>query len=225
MSETTARPAFPLVISGPSGAGKTSVVSWLLQGDPATVLSVSCTTRPRRGHEVEGVDYFFVDERDFLGRRDRGEFLEWALVHGHLYGTPASFLERRTREGKIVLLDIDVQGAMQVREKSADAVLVFLMPPSIEVLEERLRGRHTDSEETIERRLKAARREMKTASAYDYLIVNHDLAATREAVRAIVEAERCRASRVLGMNPVRSEPILMEARLGSADPSENLERK
>lgn len=225
MSETTARPAFPLVISGPSGAGKTSVTAWLLREDTGTVLSVSCTTRPRRGDEVEGVDYFFIDESEFLARRDRGEFLEWALVHGHLYGTPRSFLERRTVEGKVVLLDIDVQGAMQVREASPDAVLVFLMPPSIEVLEQRLRGRHTDAEDVIERRLRAARTEMKTAPAYDYLIVNHDLASTQEAVRAVVDAERCRASRVLSMNPVRSEPILMEARLGSGETSDNLERK
>jgi len=225
MSGTTVRPAFPLVISGPSGAGKTSVASWLLREDQDTILSVSCTTRPRRGEEAEGVDYYFVDEPEFLARRDRGEFVEWALVHGHLYATPASFLDRKTREGKVVLLDIDVQGAMQVREHSRDAVLVFLMPPSLEALEERLRGRHTDSEDTIDRRMRAARREMKTAPAYDYLIVNHDLAGTRESVRAIVEAERCRASRVLSMNPVRSEPILSEARLDSVETSENLERK
>jgi guanylate kinase len=174
---------------------------------------------------MEGVDYLFIDQGEFLARRDRGEFLEWALVHGELYGTPQSFLDRTTREGKVTLLDIDVQGAMQIREARSDAVLVFLMPPSVEVLEERLRGRHTDSEETIERRLSAARREMKTAPVYDYLIVNHDLDATREAVRAVVEAERCRASRVLSMNPVRSEPILMEARLGFEETSQNLERK
>ena len=225
MSETSARPAFPLVISGPSGAGKTSVTSWLLREDPDTVLSVSCTTRPRRGDEVEGVDYFYIGESEFLARRDRGEFLEWALVYGRLYGTPESFLDRKTKEGKVVLLDIDVQGGMQIREASPEAVLVFLMPPSMEVLEERLRGRHTDSEEVIERRLRTAREEMKAAPSYDYLIVSHELDGTREAVRAIVEAERRRASRVLSMNPVRTEPILMEARLGFPETSHNLERK
>jgi guanylate kinase len=193
----TGRAAFPLVISGPSGAGKSSVAEWLLETDRDIVHSVSCTTRAKRGQEVEGIDYFFVAEQDFLARRDRGEFVEWALVHGNLYGTPASFLDQRIAEGKTVLLDIDVQGGMQIRESRPDAVLVFLMPPDLRVLEERLRGRHTDSEEVIERRLKAARREMGKAAAYDYLVVNHDLTSTREAVRAIVAAERCRTARVL----------------------------
>lgn len=221
----TDRPAFPLVVSGPSGAGKTTVVEWLLGTDPGTVLSVSCTTRDRRGEEVEGIDYFFLDEQDFLHRRDRDEFCEWALVHGNLYGTPKSFLDRKTAEGKVVLLDIDVQGAMQIRESRPDAVLVFLMPPSLEVLEGRLRGRHTDPEEVIGRRLAAARREMKTAAFYDYLIVNHDLEETRSAVRAILEAERCRTRRVLDLNPARSEPILSEARPVSPETTENLERR
>lgn len=192
---TKIAPAFPLVLSGPSGAGKTSVASWLLESDSSLVHSVSCTTRDRRGKEVEGIDYFFVDESDFLSRRDRGEFVEWALVHGNLYGTPASFLDQRIAEGRSVLLDIDVQGAMQIRETRDDAVLVFLVPPNPEVLEQRLRGRHTDSEEVIERRLRAAAQEIETARNYDYVIVNHDLETTRAAVRAILTAERCKTSR------------------------------
>jgi guanylate kinase len=227
MTGSTTRPAFPLVLSGPSGAGKTSVASWLLGGDPDMELSVSCTTRALRGEEVEGIDYFSIPESEFLARRDRGEFLEWALVHGNLYGTPRSFLERRIAEGKIVLLDIDVQGAMQIRESGIDAVLVFLMPPSLEVLEGRLRGRHTDSEEVIERRLAAAKREMRTAPGYDYVVVNHELESTRRIVKEIVEAERCRARRVLSMNPVRSEPILVEVGLVPREERvpENLEPK
>lgn len=220
------RPAFPLVISGPSGAGKSSVAAWLLETDRDVILSVSCTTRPRRGREVEGIDYFYVDEADFLARRDRGEFLEWALVHGNLYGTPRAFVDRRMREGRIVLLDIDVQGAMQVRQSRSDAVLVFLMPPSLELLEERLRGRSTDSDEVIGRRLAAARREMRTAGAYDYLVVNRNLDDTRRAVAAIVEAERSRASRVLGPDAPEREPILSEIRLEKAGTiPENLERR
>jgi len=221
---TRPRPAFPLVISGPSGAGKTSVVDWLLENDPGLVLSVSCTTRDRRGDEVEGIDYFYIDESEFLARRDRNEFCEWALVHGNLYGTPKSFLDRKMAEGKTVVLDIDVQGAMQIRDTRPDAAMVFLMPPSLEVLEQRLRGRHTDSEDVIERRLAAARREMKTAPAYDYLVVNHDLGATREAVRAIVEAERARTARVLASDLMKTESILAEA-VTTADAAGNRERK
>ena len=161
------RPAFPLVISGPSGAGKTSVVEWLLREDEDLVLSVSCTTRARRGEEVEGIDYFYVHEQDFLGRRDRNEFCEWALVHGHLYGTPESFLDRRIADGKTVLLDIDVQGAMQIRESREDAVLVFLLPPSLDVLEQRLRGRLTDADDVIERRLAAAGIELTRGTETD----------------------------------------------------------
>jgi guanylate kinase len=220
-----AAPAFPLVLSGPSGAGKTSVATWLLDGDPQIVSSVSCTTRERRGREVEGIDYFFLGESEFLARRDRDEFAEWALVHGNLYGTPKSFLDRQTRAGRIVLMDIDVQGGMLIRRARADSVLVFLLPPSLEALEERLRGRSTDADDVIARRLAAARREMGHAGAYDYVLVNHDLEATRRAVRAIVEAERCRASRVLGSNLVEREPILAEARGGNPERAENLERK
>jgi guanylate kinase len=220
------RPVFPLVISGPSGSGKTSVASWILEQERDTILSVSCTTRPKRRTEVEGVDYFFVEDADFLARRDRGEFLEWALVHGHLYGTPRAFVDRKMREGRIVLLDIDVQGAMQVRQTRPDAVLVFLMPPSLIALEERLRGRSTEADDVIQRRLLAARREMSTAPAYDYLVVNRDLEEARRSVRAIVEAERCRASRVLTSAMVECEPILAEMRLAKAgEIPENLERR
>jgi guanylate kinase len=219
----TARPAFPLVISGPSGVGKTTVASWLLENIDSIRLSVSCTTRPRRGQEIEGVDYFFLEESEFLRRRDRGEFAEWALVHGNLYGTPASFLDRQVQEGKIVLLDIDVQGAMQIRESRKDAVLVFLFPPNLESLSGRLRGRHTDSEEVIERRLQNAIREMRTAPGYDYLVVNHDVESTCRMIETIVSAERVSARRVLSMSAVRADEILTE--VGLIAPEHNVPHK
>jgi guanylate kinase len=225
MTAATNRPAFPLVLSGPSGAGKTSVALWLLETDAGIVSSVSCTTRERRGTEVEGIDYFFIGESEFLARRDRGEFVEWALVHGNLYGTPKAFLDRQVSAGRTVLLDIDVQGAMQIRASRPDAVLVFLLPPSLRVLEERLHGRSTDTDDVIARRLAAARREMRTASAYDYVLVNHDLERTQSAVQAIVEAERCRASRVLRSKQMESEPILAEAGMDAPTGAENLERR
>lgn len=213
--------AFPLVISGPSGVGKTTVSLWLLDHAVSIRNSVSCTTRPRRGQEVEGIDYFFLEEAEFLRRRDRDEFAEWALVHGNLYGTPASFLDRSVREGNIVLLDIDVQGAMQVRRSRPDAVLVFLMPPALADLEKRLRGRHTDSEEVIQRRLQAAVREMQTAPHYDYIVINHDLNETCRIVEAIVAAERSRAPRLLAMSSVRAPHILNEIGLSSLSDHSN----
>ncbi len=212
-SGTSRRPAFPLVISGPSGVGKTSVSAWLLGHVVDIRLSVSCTTRTKRGQEIEGIDYSFLEEAEFLRRRDRGEFAEWALVHGNLYGTPASFLDRHVGEGDVVLLDIDVQGAKQIRQSRKDAVLVFLMPPAIETLAGRLRGRHTDSEDVIQRRLQTAVREMETAPSYDYIVVNHDLESTCKSVEAIVDAERHRTQRQLAMRAIHAEKIFGEVGL------------
>lgn len=187
---------FVVVISGPSGAGKSSFVKALLGRYPRDlVYSVSATTRPRREHEVEGRDYFFLGREEFQRRVDAGEFVEHAEVHGELYGTLKSQTEAVLRSGRNVLLDIDVQGGRSVRRIYPDGVYIFVLPPSLADLEERLRARGTDSEERIKLRLENARREIAIAREYDYAVVNDDLEDATRKVLAIIEAETCRASR------------------------------
>jgi guanylate kinase len=187
---------FVVVISGPSGAGKSSFVKALLGRYPRDlVYSVSATTRSRRAHEAEGRDYFFLGREEFQRRVDAGEFVEHAEVHGELYGTLKSQTEAVLRSGRNVLLDIDVQGGRSVRRIYPDGVYIFVLPPSLADLEERLRARGTDSEERIKLRLENARREIEIAREYDYAVVNDDLEDATRKVLAIIEAETCRASR------------------------------
>jgi guanylate kinase len=187
---------FVVVISGPSGAGKSSFVKALLRGNGADlVYSVSATTRPKRAHEVEGKDYFFLTRDEFQRRIDAGDFVEHAEVHGEMYGTLRSQIERVLESGRNVLLDVDVQGGQAVRRVYPDALLIFVLPPSIEDLEARLRARGTDSEDRIKVRLENAQREIALMREYDYAVVNDDLETATRQVLAIVEAERCRASR------------------------------
>ena len=187
---------FVVVISGPSGAGKSSFVKALLGRYPRDlVYSVSATTRSRRAHEAEGSDYFFLGREEFQRRVDAGEFVEHAEVHGELYGTLKSQTEAVLRSGRNVLLDIDVQGGRSVRRIYPDGVYIFVLPPSLADLEERLRARGTDSEERIKLRLENARREIEIAREYDYAVVNDDLEDATRKVLAIIEAETCRASR------------------------------
>jgi guanylate kinase len=192
---------FVVVISGPSGAGKSSFVKELLRRYPALEYSVSATTRARRPHELDGKDYFYLTREEFRRRVDAGEFVEWAEVHGELYGTLRSQTDRTLAAGKNVLLDIDVQGGQAVRRIYRDAVLIFVLPPSLADLEERLRGRGTDSEDRIRLRLENAKREIALAHEYDYAVVNDDLETATRKVAAIVEAETCRASRRMDAHP------------------------
>ena len=191
------RPGLLVVISSPSGGGKTTVCRSLLQSHPDYLYSVSLTTRPRRSSEVEGRDYIFVTEEEFRERVARGELAEWAEVHGHFYGTPKGPIEKALKERRVILLDIDVQGEMGIREKYRQrGVLIFLYPPSLEVLEARLRGRLTEEEEAIERRLAIAQKEMEYWEQYDYLVINKEIEETIASVEAIIRAEISRVERL-----------------------------
>jgi guanylate kinase len=199
-SETIARRGLMLVLSSPSGAGKSTISRLLLEGDPSFELSVSVTTRPRRGSEIDGVHYHFVSPRDFERLRDTDALIEWAEVHGNLYGTPREPAEVALSEGRDMLFDIDWQGADQLKERMrGDVVSIFILPPSMAELKARLKRRAEDSDATIATRLDNARREIEQWRKYDYVIVNDDLDRAFAAVKAIVQAERLRRDRRHGM--------------------------
>ena len=195
-SQTT----YPVVLSAPSGAGKTTIAKALVERGEDVVFSVSATTRPARDHEVDGVDYHFLSEVDFRTMIEADEFVEWAKVHGHLYGTPRQALQDAQEQGRFLILDVDVQGAMQVRKHVADAVLVFVLPPSADALRERLRDRGTEGEDTLTRRLKNARGELEKASEFDYVVVNEKLDQAIDDVRGIVRGEGLRADRAIDLS-------------------------
>jgi len=182
-----------IIVSGPSGAGKGTVIHEVLKRLGDVFFSVSMTTREPRPGEVSGVDYHFVSEDEYKKILDADAFLETASVHGAYYGTPSIPVLNAVAQGQDALLDIDVQGAEQVKKKCPDAVTVFLMPPSMEVLESRLRGRQTESEEKICTRLANARKEVREAHKYQYVVVNNDLQEAIDELTRIVLASRCRS--------------------------------
>lgn len=186
--------AFPIIVSGPSGAGKTTLVNELTKRDPMLHRSVSCTTRGRREGEKEGVDYYFVSASEFETQK-RDNLLEWAKVHEHSYGTPRDAVEGALGRGRDVVLNIDVQGGTLVKKSFPNAVMIFILPPSFEVLEQRIRDRAADNEDDIHIRLENARKEIRALSAYEYLVVNDDLEEAVLAMQAIIESERCRRTR------------------------------
>jgi len=189
---------FVLVISGPSGAGKGTLIQGLMQARPNCRFSVSATTRPLRGAEQDGREYWFLSEQDFVARREAGAFLESATVHDHLYGTLHSELDEKTGAGHVVVLDIDVQGGAQVRERRPDAVTVFVTPPSLAELRRRLENRQTEKREDIELRLQNALREIPEYVHYQYLVVNDRL---EDAIRELVEIHDVERRRVSRLSP------------------------
>jgi guanylate kinase len=184
------------IISAPSGSGKSTLVNRLLTEVSGLTFSVSCTTRAPRGSEVSGQAYDFIDRTEFERRIQAGEFLEYADVFGNYYGTHVSALVKAKTAGKDLVLDIDVQGAAQLKKRIPDAVTIFVLAPSREILEQRLRARSQDSDEVIRRRLDNAAREIRNYSLYDYVLVNEDLEPAVESLKAIVRAERVRRIRV-----------------------------
>ena len=195
-----ARRGLMLVISSPSGAGKSTIARNLIESDQSFELSVSVTTRPRRGSEIDGIHYHFRPRREFELLRDNDELLEWAEVHGNFYGTPRDAVEAAMAAGRDMLFDIDWQGAQQLQEKMAgDVVSIFILPPSMAELQSRLHRRAEDSEEVIATRLANSRAEIEHWREYDYIVLNDDLDRAFASVRAIVEAERLRRDRRPGL--------------------------
>ena len=194
------------VVTAPSGAGKSSLIAGVLKGDPRLKLSVSHTTRAPRPGEANAREYHFVDEATFLAMLGRAEFLESAQVHGHRYGTSHRALAAAIAGGNDVVLEIDWQGAQQVRRLHPECVGVFILPPSLAELERRLRARGQDSDDVMRRRLENAREEMAHAPEFDYAIINKEFEAARQDVRAIVRAERLAMARQLERHPELFQP-------------------
>lgn len=184
------------IVSAPSGAGKTTLCKELCKSMPRLKHSVSYTTRTRRKGERDKVHYFFVDRTEFRKMIEKGEFAEWAVVYGNFYGTSIRKIEELKNKGYDIILDIDIHGAMQMKQKYKDAVYVFILPPSIKVLQKRLRGRMSDSDDTIKERLAEARDEMRNYRNYDYVIVNDDINSALLELEAIIRAARARTEKI-----------------------------
>jgi guanylate kinase len=190
-----------LMIVAPSGAGKSSLVNALLKDDPALKLSLSTTTRAPRPGEVDGKDYRFATPETFIAERDQGHFLEWAQVHGHFYGTSKPWIESQMQAGNDVMLEIDWQGAQQIRKLIPMVQWIFIFPPSIEALEERLRKRGQDDEETIQRRLAAAHVELLHAHEADFIVVNDSFEQALSDLKHILASSRLRSGPAMARNP------------------------
>lgn len=184
-----------IVVSAPSGTGKHTILERVLRDDPRLEYSISATSRPPRPGEVDGREYYFLTRDEFQRRVGAGDFVEWAEVHGNLYGTLREELERRTAQGRDVVLEVDVQGMRHFRNSSLDPVTVFVAPPSLDELEHRLRGRGSEKPEDVALRLKNAREEMAARHSFDYIVINDEVARAVADLQAIIRAQRCRSDR------------------------------
>lgn len=199
------RSGFPIILSAPSGAGKTSLCRKVVEKCPEIIYSISMTSRPPRSNEKDGQDYHFVSVAEFERMLHGGELAEWAMVHDNYYGTPHKELTGYLAKGRDVIMDIDTVGARSVKKIYPQAVSIFVIPPSIEVLKQRLKSRATDSQEVINKRLNKARLEMEQICDFDYWLVNDDFGQAVDAVVSIINAERCRLSRY---NPEEIDKII-----------------
>ncbi|AYE33127.1 guanylate kinase [Clostridium septicum] len=185
-----------IVISGPSGAGKGTICKELLKNNDNLYLSVSATTRNPREGEIDGVNYYFLTRENFLKRVEENDFLEYAEVYGNCYGTPKSNVEKMLEEGKDVILEIDIQGALKVKENFSEGVFIFVLPPSMEELKQRIIKRGSETEESLMRRFKSAYKEINYVSKYNYAVVNDTLEVAVSKVEGIIAAEKCRVDRI-----------------------------
>jgi guanylate kinase len=199
---------FPIILSAPSGGGKTTIAKTLLSRREDLGYSVSCTTRAPRPTEVAGRDYYFISRPEFLAKREEGEFAESAVVHGNLYGTLKSEVERVLATGRHVVMDIDVQGAVQFMRAFPQTVTIFILPPSAEVLLDRLRARQTESPAQLAARLQSALQELQQVAEYEYIVVNDDLERAVSSVESIIDAETVSRERV--KNLTRQVGLLIE---------------
>lgn len=185
-----------IVISGPSGAGKGTLCRVLLERNKELKLSVSCTTRSPRAAEREGINYFFITKEKFHEMKEKDEFLEYAEVYGNFYGTPMSYVNKTLEEGNDVILEIDIQGALKVKNKYPDGVFIFIIPPTMDELKNRIKKRGSETEESLLRRFRSAFEELNYLSSYNYVVINDKIEPAVNKLENIISAERCRVDRV-----------------------------
>ncbi len=210
-----------IIISGPSGSGKGTIVEELVKRNKNIWLSISCTSRPMRNYEIADKSYYFVTKEEFLSRLDKGEFLEHNLYNGNYYGTPKLNIEDKLQQGTDVILEIDVNGARQIKEKLPETICVFILPPSLEELKKRLVGRGSETKETMLARFKIAYQELNEITTYNYVVINESLEDAVKKVESIISSEKCRVNRIeevyLANTEEKLHELLMEQEFVSED--------